>query len=354
MKKNTVRKVFSLVLSLILMSSFFAGTPANAKINNEEKVYVKGENAYITIHRPPKDFDAVNATDAELENYGYPVRPKDADKLNEWKQIVAGKWTAPEVVSLKDKKTSLKKETNISSSRDKYGTTATSRDNWAGYVKSATSWGAMGSWEVPSVSEPSGRNGYSCQWVGVGGFNSDKLVQMGSAAEALTSGTFYYIWYELLGTDYMPDTMQEIYSMPCFPGDKITSFVKCSINSGGGCQVDFYLSNNTRNAVTSFSKVIYNYSNLCTSTEWISERTKVGSSLYDYPRTSCYSGIFIPFTGTKYQTSPDSPWTGLSDASNVYQIYMYNDSGSTCLGYGKGLTSTSSGGSFNVIWNSYY
>ncbi len=85
--------------------------------------------------------------------------------------------------------------------------------NWAGYVV-ATSFsspqpvisGISGSWILQRVKPTSNfdQTTYSSQWVGIGGYFSGELIQVGTESDAysgffgLGSSTTYYVWYEML------------------------------------------------------------------------------------------------------------------------------------------------------------
>lgn len=63
-----------------------------------QKAYVdNNKNAYVNFREPSKDWNPLNATDEELQFYGYPSRPKNKNDLEQWKKIVSCKWVKPEM-----------------------------------------------------------------------------------------------------------------------------------------------------------------------------------------------------------------------------------------------------------------
>jgi hypothetical protein len=43
----------------------------------------------VCILAPPPDFDPFSATAEELEKYGYPPKPTDPERLEDWSEIVS-------------------------------------------------------------------------------------------------------------------------------------------------------------------------------------------------------------------------------------------------------------------------
>jgi peptidase A4-like protein len=70
--------------------------------------------------------------------------------------------------------------------------------NWSGYAVTA-SRGAVtdvkGSWKIPAVS-CSGSNQYASLWVGIDGYNSNTVEQIGTDSDCQGDTPTYYAWYE--------------------------------------------------------------------------------------------------------------------------------------------------------------
>lgn len=100
--------------------------------------------------------------------------------------------------------------------------------NWSGYV-AATNFnnpargsvtGAYGSWIVPSII-PSGRNTYSAIWVGIDGYNSPTVEQIGTAHDYVNGVRYHYAWFEMY-----PRASYTIQGFPIKVGDVISGIVE--------------------------------------------------------------------------------------------------------------------------------
>ena len=88
--------------------------------------------------------------------------------------------------------------------------------NWAGYVDETRGVDSVsGTWVVPTV-DPSAGTSASSVWVGIGGSNSDDLIQAGTEQDIEHGRPVYYAWYEML-----PAESKEV-RMDVEPGDQIT------------------------------------------------------------------------------------------------------------------------------------
>src|SRR5262245_55963259 len=75
---------------------------------------------------------------------------------------------------------------------------AVSSENWSGYAVNGAEGSVQdvsGSWTVPSVTCASGTE-YSSFWVGIDGFNSNTVEQIGVDADCLSGSPVYYAWFE--------------------------------------------------------------------------------------------------------------------------------------------------------------
>ncbi len=94
--------------------------------------------------------------------------------------------------------------------------TADVSTNWAGYVDETNGVDSVsGTWVVPTVT-PSAGTSASSVWVGIGGSNSDDLIQAGTEQDIENGRAVYYAWYEML-----PAESKQV-RMDVEPGDQIT------------------------------------------------------------------------------------------------------------------------------------
>jgi hypothetical protein len=75
----------------------------------------------------------------------------------------------------------------------------TSSTNWSGYAISASSGSVTnvkGSWIVPAVQSGTPAGSYSSFWVGIDGYISTTVEQIGTDSDMTSSGPSYYAWFE--------------------------------------------------------------------------------------------------------------------------------------------------------------
>jgi hypothetical protein len=68
---------------------------------------------------------------------------------------------------------------------------------WSGYVARAHRFtGVSGEWTVPKVKCNSTIGAWASQWIGIGGYNDPRLIQVGTDTDCLGGQATYYAWYE--------------------------------------------------------------------------------------------------------------------------------------------------------------
>lgn len=95
--------------------------------------------------------------------------------------------------------------------------------NWAGYVTMAGGTSASANWVVPSVH---GANGWSSSWVGVDGWGSGTVEQIGTDSAVWNGAHVYYAWVELYPA--MPVVLHYASGaeVPVHPGDHMSGSVR--------------------------------------------------------------------------------------------------------------------------------
>src|SRR5579862_3383601 len=92
--------------------------------------------------------------------------------------------------------------------------------NWSGYAVAAQA-GAVsavaGSWTVPAVTGSG--TAYSAHWVGIDGFSSSTVEQLGTESDVINGVPQYYAWYEMYPRGFVTIPML------VHPGDAITAGV---------------------------------------------------------------------------------------------------------------------------------
>jgi hypothetical protein len=94
--------------------------------------------------------------------------------------------------------------------------------NWAGYAASGSAGdfsNVSANWSQPAVTCAPGETSYSAYWVGLDGYNSKTVEQIGTASDCKNGTPKYYAWYE------MYPKFGAICSLKVSAGDAITASV---------------------------------------------------------------------------------------------------------------------------------
>src|ERR1700686_955384 len=109
-------------------------------------------------------------------------------------------------------------------------------DNWSGYGAESSLaspqagyfTGVSGSWVVPAAKAPP-TSAYSSFWVGLDGYSSNSVEQIGTDSDVNSAGVpQYYAWYEMY-----PSPFVKIASIPVSPGDTIAASVSYGSYANG-------------------------------------------------------------------------------------------------------------------------
>jgi hypothetical protein len=147
---------------------------------------------------------------------------------------------------------------------DHFDGTATS-SNWSGYAVTGTGFtSASASWVVPAavctgVSNRSDE--YASFWVGLDGYSSNSVEQVGTDSDCNGSNPSYYAWYE-----FYPQPSYNILSVPVSPGNVISASVVYSATGN-----DFTVTLTNVSTGKSYSKTSTVRGAERTSAEWITE-----------------------------------------------------------------------------------
>jgi peptidase A4-like protein len=327
---------FTCAITLVVATVTLAFTSAKAQTAHGHWLYdPKGiATPGFVYDVPPAGFDPLTASDIELQQWGFPPRPKSGDPVDyaRWKRMATSTRITPQL-----------KFTNIyhgPARNPKIGSavsnaTAATSENWSGYVVteadgtfSGNNPMSYGIWTVPAVAPGSGSCSSatyaSSQWVGFDGWTSSDVLQAGTEANCGNSDYFWYEWY--------PNAETEL-SLPVGPGD----FVTVRVYYCGSCspQGSANLENNVTNQTTSIgfnppSGTTYEGN----SAEWIMERPTVDGALADLPNYATmyfsafaevgtgnyYEPGYVP-TGTILQVSMTCPpWNPSSACNTKYPL----------------------------------
>lgn len=197
----------------------------------------------------------------------------------------------------------------------------------------------QGDFVQPTIQSDCANNTYESTWVGLGGYNSGKLVQTGTAMNTSGGGRNYYAWYEYLSPSH-PNPEIRFSKVTIRPGDRIHTY--CSFQRANN-KFNAYVANNTNGTSQS---VIVNISASefydGTTADFINEAPSVGgntASLTKYGTTNWTNCQVFRTTST---------WANLGSLTTE-SIIMKSKDGNRTLATPSGL----SGQTFKSTWNNY-
>jgi len=221
--------------------------------------------------------------------------------------------------------------------------TASGAYNWSGYADTATKAQTFskvsGAWTTPSVA-CTPEDQITANWVGLDGFTSSTVEQLGTFSWCFQDTATYFTWYEM----YPAGTVEVGSALK--PGDKISASVTRTGTSYALKLTDSTTSGNN----ISVTKTCALATCKDTSAEWISERAAFSTS----------GGAFLGFTPQAHynafkitsgaQTSNGKAGT-IGSGPGVNSITMVDDTGTYNLNTASGLTG---GNSFSTTWKNSF
>jgi Peptidase A4 family len=225
--------------------------------------------------------------------------------------------------------------------------TAAPSINWSGYADSETASNTVsqvsGSWTLPAVqclpAPYQNQDAFLSNWVGIDGFTTPTVEQLGTAAQCFEGVLYYYVWYEM----YPAGTVEEG-TTACIndnvdcpqPGDRISASVTVTPGVSGENDYTLTLTDHTR-PQESFSVTQTCATTTCldASGEWIVERPATippppaPSTLIQLLPLADFTRTFFS-RGDVTSGGRSSSIQGFRDGP-VYDIYMTDDTGSYYL-----------------------
>ena len=222
--------------------------------------------------------------------------------------------------------------------------------NWAGYAVTGSDGSVSnvkGSWIVPKV-QTTTKNQYSCNWIGIDGYNSATVEQLGTDSNTDSKGrAVYYAWYE-----FYPDYAYYIPDMPITPGDNIYTEVSYSADTN---KMKLSMTNQNTGKSWSMEHDATGYAR--SSAEWVTEAPSMGNRILPLTNfgTTFFGSYYTPtITGTGVATIGGNTNTiGGFDAdtdatTNAYSVAMVSQARKNPI---KAQPSAlTNGDSFSVKW----
>lgn len=176
--------------------------------------------------------------------------------------------------------------------------TATSL-NWSGYVAFTGTAGApnptynsvtkvSGSWKIPTLTANPAGDTFSSTWVGIDGYASQSVEQIGTEHDVIDGVTQYYAWFELY-----PAASQVIEGFPVNAGDIIETQVAYKGKDCSGNDIfRLTIKNHTEKVIFSTKQhTNTGFPAHLSSAEWIVE-----APAFSDPRIGCLNAALLPLT----------------------------------------------------------
>jgi hypothetical protein len=213
--------------------------------------------------------------------------------------------------------------------------------NWSGYAVTGASGSVndvKGSWTVPDIASscPS-TNQYASFWVGIDGFSSNTVEQIGTDSDCQNGSPTYYAWFE-----FYPHPAFVINSVTIHPGDKIFAEVSYAIRQ-------FTVSLRDETTGQSFSGSSRVNRAIRSSGEWIAEAPYSSGGLLPLADFgTAYYGYDL--TGVIGTCEANGVAIGSFPTANVNEITMVSQSNSSVKAAPSSLSAD--GSSFSDKWES--
>jgi len=215
--------------------------------------------------------------------------------------------------------------------------------NWSGYVVTGSTGSVTdvkGSWTVPSIQGtcPKG-NTYSLAWVGIDGFTSSTVEQVGTATNCASGKPQYYAWYETY-----PKPLQTISGFQVSPGDVITAEV--SYASG-----TFTVHITDLTHYQDYSHKASVSGALRSSAEWVMEApTSTGTTVLPLSNFgTAYLGSDNSGVASTCYATVSGVTAGIGSFGSATQVTM---TGSGGIVKAQPSSLTADGTSFSIVWKS--
>ncbi len=206
--------------------------------------------------------------------------------------------------------------------RNIHGLTMEGSYNWSGYAQNGTTGefsAVQDTWTVPTVNTSLSGSQYSSDWVGIGGYATNDLVQAGTEADNIGGTARYDAWTEIL-----PAAEVVITGLTIHAGDKIKTTVKetsagvwkmtvkdITTGQSGGKTVSYSSSGSSVEAIHERPCI----ADGCTSVNDLATLTKTNNVTFD-PGKYSTSGPGTPVY---------KPLLSLATGATEYQIWMVNN-----------------------------
>jgi peptidase A4-like protein len=201
---------------------------------------------------------------------------------------------------------------------ERHGNQVTS-SNWSGYAVTGANGSVTnvkGSWIVPSVNCDSTPTAYASFWVGIDGYSSNTVEQIGTDSDCQNGSPSYYAWFE-----FYPHPSFTVNSLAIKPGDVLSA----QVTYNGGRFTVSLTNETTRQSFSTSTKM---NSAKRSSAEWIIEAPSGGGvlPLADF-NTVSYGADYTSVPATCDATVGSTTGAIGKFGANVDEITMETNSG---------------------------
>ena len=215
--------------------------------------------------------------------------------------------------------------------------TASSSYNWSGYADTATKHQTFtkvsGAWTTPSVT-CNAEDQITSDWVGLDGFNSNTVEQLGTISWCFQGAPTYFTWYEMF-----PKGTVEV-GMALKPGDKISASVTRTNTSYALKLTDSTTAGNN----ISVTKTCALATCVDTSAEWISERPSFSIGIVPQAHYNAFKITAGSVTANGHTTTigagPGVNSVTMIDATQAYNLNT--------------VSALTGGNAFSTTWKNSY
>ena len=215
--------------------------------------------------------------------------------------------------------------------------TASSSFNWSGYADTATKHQTFtkvsGAWTTPSVT-CNAEDQITSDWVGLDGFNSNTVEQLGTISWCFQGAPTYFTWYEMFPTGFV-----EV-GKSLKPGDKISASVTRTGTSYALKLTDATTAGNN----ISVTKTCALATCVDTSAEWISERPSFSIGIVPQAHYNAFKITAGSVTANGHTTTigagPGVNSVTMIDATQAYNLNT--------------VSALTGGNAFSTTWKNSY
>jgi hypothetical protein len=210
--------------------------------------------------------------------------------------------------------------------------------NWSGYAVagSAKFTDVKGTWKEPTAKCSGGASQYASFWVGIDGYSSDSVEQLGSDSDCSGGSPSYYAWYEMYPANSVNLSSSKY---PVKPGDSLTAKVSVS---GTSFTLSIKSSAGWKFSITKSSSTVKQ-----SSAEWVAESPEICNSTCKIAQLADFGKIH--FTNAEAAAGgSDKPISSFTTSSGPFEIIMTASNHTTVRARPGKLGTT--GKSFTDTW----